>query len=126
HPAATGAPAAPAPDAGRLSAAIDALDPSAVLAELVRLDDGFAKGRRDPAIVAAAARGYAWLSFLAVDRCEAADAVLGRAWAVLAIEKSLALPAAAEHETVLASALGYEAAAAAAAQALPAATPLRL
>lgn len=126
HPAPIEARAAPPPDEARLSAAIDALDPDAVLGELLRLDDAFAKSPRDPAVIAAASRGFAWLSFLAVDQLEAADALRGRAWALLALEKSLALPSAAEHETVLASALGYETAAAAAAAALPADLPLRL
>lgn len=124
--AAASAPAAPPPAVDGFSAGIEALDPDAILAELLRLDRRFAHNRSDPAVIAAASHGYAWLSFLAVDSLERLDAVLGRAWALLALEKSLALPSAAEHETVLASALGYEAAAAAAAQALPAGLPLRL
>jgi hypothetical protein len=115
-----------APDLQQLSAAIDALDPQGILTALHALDAAFVADRRNPAIVEAASRGFAWLSLFSVDRLEQADVLFGRAWALLALESSLGLPPVAEHETLIASSLGYEAAAAAAARGLAEGSPLRL
>jgi len=126
HPSPASAAAAPSTAGDELTAATAALDPQAILGGLVRLNGAFARSPRDPGTVAAASGGFAWLSLLGVDHLEQMDAVHGRAWAVLALERALELPSAVEHETVLAGALGYETAAAAAAQGLPAGDPLRL
>lgn len=125
-PAARGAAGVPAAIPQRLSTAIEALDPQAILEGLHALDAALTRERVDPAAISTAARGFAWLSLFTVDRLEQADAVFGRAWALLALESSLGSSSIAEHETLVASSLGYEAAAAEAARGLAEGDPLRL
>jgi tetratricopeptide (TPR) repeat protein len=79
----------------------------------------------DARAVRNAAQGLVWLSFMTVDTLQQADPLVARALALVALEKSLSLPDTSEEEVLLASAMGYEAAALDRARQLPAANEVR-
>lgn len=87
------------------------VDPERILAELASLNKTFGKHRDDPAVLSAATDGFVWLATIGIDRLEQADSLAGRAWALLALEKAVGSPRVTGHEALLASALGYQAAA---------------
>ena len=123
-------PAAPAdgaaPDISGVEKALREADAAALLASLSSLRGSPANVQRDPEKLRAVTASLAWLSTLIVDHLEQADALLGEAWAWLVIERASGAPRDAASETLLARALGYEAAALRASAALAVDDPVRL
>lgn len=97
-----------------------------VLAALQALNSLAAKHPFHPRLLAAAARGTAWLMLQTHDELDLADPLAGHAVALMAMAQSLEPGSLAADEALLDRALGYEAASVKAARSLPADDPVRL
>lgn len=113
-----------------LATTLGSAPPEEVLTALEELNRLWKKGARDPRLIREGARGLIWLSAQAYDRLDLADPLLGKAWALLAVARTLAKPpdenALAADEALLAETLGYQAGARKTAEQLGADDPVRL
>ena len=104
-----------APDTTGVEQALQTVDAAGLLAALSSLGGSPAATQ-----VRSIAAGLAWLSTLTADHLEQGDALLGEAWAWVALDRTPS------SEALVARALGYEAAAARAGAALAEDDPVRL
>lgn len=113
-----------------LATTLGSAPPEEVLKALEELNRLWKKGARDPRLIREGARGLIWLSAQTYDGLGLSDPLLGKAWALLAVARTLASPpdesALAADEALLAETLGYQAGARKAAEPLGADDPVRL
>lgn len=113
-----------------LATTLGSSSPESVLKALEELNRFWKKGARDPRLIREGARGFIWLSAQTYDRLELADPLLGKAWALLTVARTMAPPpdqkGLAGDEALLAETLGYQAGARVAAEQLGAEDPVRL
>ena len=101
------------------------MEPERILSTLASLNETFGTKRRDREIVRRPRMDLSGLAW-EVDSLEQATALYGRAWALVTLESSIGSADAAAHEALLASELGYEAAASSIAEHLNGGHPVRL
>ena len=98
----------------------------AVLSSLTSVGTGRPLTGADSDEIRAMVSGLAWVAALTTDKLEQSDALLAQTWAWLAVERALEIRGNEASEALLTRALGYEAAAARTAGALPESDAIRL
>lgn len=113
HPRAEGAAERGAVEAdgrllARLAAAVEELDPAAILAVHAELEASVPVDRLDESTIRGLVSSLAWLTTLSLDATEDSDPLLATAWAWLAVERAHGIRGNEASEALLIRALGYE------------------